>query len=267
MKKEPNKKAIGLFLVIGFALFLGLLGQSVLHKIHADKRDLAVMYFSESLQGLSEGSPVIFQGVEVGKVTRIVLVTNKDDLNFHVAVYVRFKETDIISEGSLWEKIWKKDKDLDFLALMIKEGLRARLASQSYLTGQLRIDLVMLPDTEAAMFESPKKENIPQIPTVLSQKEELVRGLNRIKIQETLEKINTVAESLGKELPVLLPALTQSSKNLDKTLERVAGSSEETLSNLNETLREVSDTAKSFQNLADYLERHPESLIQGKKGE
>ena len=267
MKKEPNKKAIGLFLVIGFALFLGLLGQSVLHKIHTDKRDLAVMYFSESLQGLSEGSPVIFQGVEVGKVTRIVLVTNKDDLNFHVAVYVRFKETDIISEGSLWEKIWKKDKELDFLALMIKEGLRARLASQSYLTGQLRIDLVMLPDTEAAMFESPKKENIPQIPTVLSQKEELVRGLNRIKIQETLEKINTVAESLGKELPVLLPALTQSSKNLDKTLERVAGSSEETLSNLNETLREVSDTAKSFQNLADYLERHPESLIQGKKGE
>ena len=26
MKKEPNKKAVGLFLVIGFALFLGLLG-------------------------------------------------------------------------------------------------------------------------------------------------------------------------------------------------------------------------------------------------
>ena len=205
--------------------------------------------------------------MEVGKVTRVVLVTNKNDLNFHVAVYARFKETDIISEGSLWEKLWKKDKELDFLDLMIKEGLRARLASQSYLTGQLRIDLVMLPDTEVTMFDSPKKENIPQIPTVLSQKEELVLGLNRIKIQETLEKINTVAETLGKELPVLLPALTQSSKNLDKTLEKVAGSSEETLSSLNETLHEVSDAARSFQNLTDYLERHPESLIQGKKGE
>jgi len=125
----------------------------------------------------------------------------------------------------------------------------------------------MLPDTEITMFDSPKKENIPQIPTVLSQKEELVRGLNRIKIQETLGKINTVAETLGKELPVLLPALTSSSKNLDKTLARISDSSEETLSNLNETLRDVSDAAKSAQNLTDYLERHPESLIQGKKGE
>ncbi len=267
MKKEPNKKIIGLFLIIGFALFLGLIGRSVFNELHTDTDDLAVMYFAESLQGLSEGSPVIFQGVEVGKVTRIVLVTNKDDLNFHVAVYMRFKETDIVSEGSLWEKLWKKDKQLDFLGLMIREGLRARLASQSYLTGQLRIDLVMLPDTEVVMFESPKRENIPQIPTVLSQKEELSRGLNRIKLRETVDNINRVAEVLGNELPVLLPALTQSSQNLDQTLEKVAGSSEETLSNLNETLHEVSDAAKSFQNLADYLERHPESLIQGKKGE
>ncbi|MBO5910776.1 MAG: MCE family protein, partial [Elusimicrobiaceae bacterium] len=263
----PNKKAVGLFLVVGFSLFLGLIGQTIFHKIHTDTKDLAVMYFSESLQGLTEGSPVIFQGVEVGKVTRIVLVTNKNDLNFHVAVYARFKETDIISEGSLWEKLWKKDKELDFLDIMIKEGLRARLASQSYLTGQLRIDLVMLPDTEATMFESPKKEDIPQIPTVLSQKEELVRGLNRIKIQETLEKINTVAETLGKELPALLPALTNSAKNLDQTLERVSENTDETLSNLNETLHDVSNAAKSTQNLTDYLEQHPESLIRGKKGE
>lgn len=267
MKREPNKKAVGLFLVIGFALFLGLIGQTVFNKIHTDTKDLAVMYFTESLQGLTEGSPVIFQGVEVGKVTRVVLVTNKNDLNFHVAVYARFKETDIISEGSLWEKLWKKDKELDFLDLMIKEGLRARLASQSYLTGQLRIDLVMLPDTEVTMFESPNKENIPQIPTVLSQKEELVRGLNRIKIQETLEKINTVAETLGKELPVLLPALTNSAKNLDTTLERVSENTDETLSNLNETLHDISEAARSTQNLTDYLEQHPESLIRGKKGE
>ena len=266
MKKEPNKKAVGLFIIIGFALFFGLLGQSVFHKIHADTKNLVVMYFNESLQGLSEGSAVIFQGVEVGKVTRIVLVTNKNDLNFTVAVYARFKETDIISEGSLWEKLWKIE-DFNFLDLMIKEGLRARLASQSYLTGQLRIDLVMLPDTEVKMFESPKKENIPQIPTALSKREELARGLDGLKLQEMVTRINNVTDVLGKELPVLLPALRESSQSLDKTLSKVAGSSDETISNLNEALRDVSDAAKSVQNLTDYLERHPESLIPGKKGE
>ena len=171
---------------------------------------------------------------------------------------------------------------------MIEQGMRARLASQSYLTGQLRIDLVMLPETEVRMFESPKKESFPQIPTVLSAREELARGFNSLQIHKTVEGINHVAEVLGKELPVLLPALANSSRNLDKTLERVADNSEETLAGLNQTLHEatktlheatetlheanetlhdVSDAAKSFQNLADYLERHPESLIQGKKGE
>ena len=264
MKKEPNKKAIGLFLVIGFTLFLGLIGQSVFHKIYADTKDVVVMYFNESSQGLSEGSPIVFQGVEVGKVSRVQLVTDKNNLKFNVAVYARLKHIDIMSEGSIWDKFWKKD---NLLGILVANGLRARLATQSYLTGQLMIELVMLPDTEVKIFGNQKKEHFPQIPTVLSKREELARGLDGLKVQEMITRINHVTEVLGKELPVLLPALTQSSQNLDKTLAKVAGSSDETISNLNETLHEVSDAAKSFQNLTDYLERHPESLIQGKKGE
>lgn len=264
MKKEPNKKAIGLFLVIGFALFLGLIGQSVLNKMHADRKDVVVMYFNESSQGLSEGSPIVFQGVEVGKVSRVALVAEKNSLKFNVAVYARIKHIDIMSEGSIWEKFWKRN---DLLESLVSHGLRARLTTQSYLTGQLMIELVMLPDSEVTIFEAPKNEHVPQIPTVMSKREELARGLNRLQIQEALAQFNHVAEVLGKELPILLPALTNSSKNLDQTLERVSDSSEETLANLNETLHEVSDAARSFQNLADYLERHPEALLQGKKGE
>ena len=158
-------------------------------------------------------------------------------------------------------------ENFDFLNIMIGEGLRARLASQSYLTGQLRIDLAMLPETEIRMFESPRKENIPQIPTVLSTREELSRGFNALQLHKTLERINNVADALGKELPVLLPALTRSSQNLDKTLAKVTSSSDETIANLNDTLHEMADAAKSLQNLTDYLEQHPESLLQGKKGE
>ena len=263
MKKEPNKRAIGLYLIVGFALFLGLIGQAVLSKIHADTNNVVVMYFNESSQGLSEGSPVVFQGVEVGKVTQVALVTDKNHLNFKVSVYARLKHIDIMSEGSRWKNFWKKE---NLLGTMIDHGLRARLATQSYLTGQLMIELVMLPDSEAKI-EKQKNSNLPQIPTVLSKREELARGLDGLKLQEMVTRINNVTEVLGKELPVLLPALRESSQSLDKTLARVAGSSDETIANLNEALRDVSDAAKSVQNLTDYLERHPESLIQGKKGE
>ena len=106
MKNEPNRKAIGLFLVIGFILFVGVIGQSIFQKIHADTNDIVVMYFNESLQGLSEGSSILFQGVEVGKVTRIQLVADKDNLTFNVSVYARLKKVDIMSEGSTWTKFW-----------------------------------------------------------------------------------------------------------------------------------------------------------------
>ena len=263
MKKEPNKKAIGLFLIIGFVLFLGLIGRTVFDKMHSDASGMVVMYFDESLQGLSEGSSVMFQGVEIGKVTRVLLVTDKDFLKFKVAVYARLKRIDIMSEGAIWTRFWKKD---NLLEILIKQGLRARAATQSYLTGQLMIELVMLPDTEAK-FEHQNNDKFPQIPTIISKMEEFDRGLNALKIHEAIEGINNVTEVLTKELPVLLPAITKSAENLDKTLAQVARSSEETMSNLNETLHNVSDAAKSVENLTDYLERHPESLIKGKKGE
>jgi len=38
------------------------------------------------------------------------------------------------------------------------------------------------------------------------------------------------------------------------------------ITELNKTLRQLSATSRSFRNLSDYLERHPESLIRGKSG-
>jgi len=37
--------------------------------------------------------------------------------------------------------------------------------------------------------------------------------------------------------------------------------------NLQNTLQELAKAAHSIKNLTDYLERHPESLIKGKKGD
>ena len=197
------------------------------------------MYFSESLQGLSEGSPIIFKGVEVGKVTQIHILADTDNYQFNAIVQARAKHIDVNRADSHWAEMLKKE---NFLDTLVAHGLRARLATQSYLTGQLMIELVMMPDAAEPVHTN-------------------------IQIQETIVRINHVADILENDLPVLLTSLTQNSRNLNKTLEKVAAGSDETIANLNETLRDVSDAAKSMQNLTDYLERHPESIIKGKKGE
>ena len=265
MKKEPNKKAIGLFLIVGFALFFWLIGQSVWHKIRSDETGVYVMYFHESIQGLSEGSPVVFQGVEVGKVIRIRLVANPKDLQFQIPVYIRMHPFEDAEEASMWERIWQREDDL--LNALIKQGLRARLTTQSLLTGQLGIELVMLPDTEVEEVHGQDDEKFLQVPTVLSKTEEFSKGLDHLQIQNTINQFNHITETLNKQLPILMPALSQSVENLNEVLLKISDNSDETISNLNKTLQDVSDAAKSLQNLADYLEQHPEALIKGKKGE
>mgnify|MGYP001513567007 CR=1 FL=1 len=48
MRKKPNNKLIGLFIVCGITLFLATVGMFVSEKIMADTKSEVVMYFSES---------------------------------------------------------------------------------------------------------------------------------------------------------------------------------------------------------------------------
>ena len=74
-----------------------------------------------------------------------------------------------------------------------------------------------------------------------------------------------------------LKELVTSSKSAIESAQAVLKQSEQTLqayspdsplvTELNKTLREFSSTSRSFRNLSDYLERHPESLLRGKTGD
>jgi len=59
--------------------------------------------------------------------------------------------------------------------------------------------------------------------------------------------------------------LTAAQGTLGNTTNLTAANSAQ-VQQLNSTLQEVSGAARSVRVLADYLERHPESLIRGKKG-
>jgi paraquat-inducible protein B len=50
-----------------------------------------------------------------------------------------------------------------------------------------------------------------------------------------------------------------------KSTNRVIGSAQPVVQDLNGLLRELSTAARSIRVFADYLERHPEALIQGKR--
>lgn len=261
MKRKPNKKSIGLFFITGVIALLFIVGQALISRLWPDDKYMAVMYFNESVKGLSVGSPVVFNGVEIGKVVRISLVADPQTLTFQTPVYVRLIPV-TKSQNNFWQVLMNNRRQS--LQLLIEKGLRARLLTQNYLTGQLMIELSMNPSAplNLAQAAADAHQSIPEIPTLLSPAGELTKGLDNLPIQDSFDKINATLTTLEKELPVLLPALTKSAQNLQSLTGEIQA---ETLDSLNQALSDTSDAMRSLRNLTDYLQEYPESLLKGKR--
>ena len=134
MLQKTSYKTAGIFITIGFLCLLGIIFNYTGKKLLTDNKNLVVMYFDESIQGLSAGSSVVLQGVEIGQVDKIRLVADIAEGTFKTPVYVLFDKRKILS---LQQNDPVHDNPLNHL---IKKGLRARLISANYLTGQLMIE-------------------------------------------------------------------------------------------------------------------------------
>lgn len=254
MSKQPNTKLIGLFLITSILVFVGILGHFIASKFTTNDDNLVVMYFDESVSGLNIGSPVVFMGVEIGKVARIDLITNPDNMDFRIPVYAKFEPRKNVQMNGFRGRH-------AVLNELIEKGLRARLTTQSYLTGQLMIELEMIPNTKAVLKQ--EGDDLFEIPTVISQMGKLSQGIQDLPVRDSVLKFNIVMDRLDKEI---IPNLNTLLGNINTVITSNKKDLTKTLYNANQTLTDISMAAKSLRNFADYVERHPESLLKGKKG-
>ena len=189
---------------------------------------------------------------------------------------------------------------------LVAKGLRAQLKIGSLLTGALFIDFDLYPGRPAQKitWESDPPE-LPTIPTPLEEfKNVLVNALQKLEqlpldqisrnLQQSLTALSKAAvelEQLVRQLnsdvaPGLTATLQQSRQTMQTadgaldTLKNTFSRAEKTLGALETTLsvksplqqdargaiKELTAAARSIRTLMDYLERHPEALLQGKRG-
>ena len=340
MAKQASKTVIGVFVVSSIAMLIAgviIFGSGEMFK----KTNKYVMFFEDSVKGLSVGAPVIWHGVAVGSVSSIVLKANAKNLTIDVPVVIEVDPQRVeVEEG--------KSKDLrEQIELMIKKGLRARLALQSLLTGSSMVEVEFLPDTPVRLTGLDSR--YPEIPTVKSPMDRLAQKLQDLPIEKIAGKLADILDNLDTviadpEIKEMVHNLNVASKKLDLVLEnadklvlnadnqvkdltdnlnnkvnnlsdgmqttmgdarkllqdvdsevkplsrkiqtalvsaRVAldkannalssvdgfvGERSNTRHKLNRALDEIGAAAKSLNSLMDYLERHPEALLQGKGG-
>ena len=255
MRKKPNNKMIGIFIICGLALFFATVGMFVSNHLLRNSDRMVVMYFSESINGLDVGSPVVFKGVSVGRVVKIDVITDLQNLDFSIPVYVAFNSKKIASRQH-------RENVHQILEEMVAKGLRARLGTQNYLTGQLMIELEFIPSDEKPVYRRPADGKFPEIPTVLSQFAEISQGIQELPLRETIRQFSSFMDKLNN---TLLPDFNKLINDFEVIPTRTR-TVPETLNNFNKAMQNISNAAKSLGNFTDYLERHPESLLRGKGG-
>jgi paraquat-inducible protein B len=205
----------GLAIVIAAILFFGGGG------LFASRLE-AVAYFEGSVGGLSPGAAVTFRGVRVGSVSRVALIVYPTDLQARIPVYLQIERDQVtLAAGT---------GGLPLLRKLIEAGLRAKLVSQSLVTGQMLVELDLEPNSPANRV-SGTASDVPEIPTISSDLEELRQQLTQAPIAQT------VAQALR-----TLAAVERVADHLDGEIGPLAASARATLDRAGNTM-EIAGTA------------------------
>ncbi|WP_306115595.1 MULTISPECIES: MlaD family protein [unclassified Roseovarius] len=146
--------------------------------------------FDENISGLAVDAPVELSGLKIGKVQSISGVVDADefgDSRVRLNAVLSIQPARLGLQGEV-----TPEAALAFLSTRIEEGLRARLASASLLTGGLKIELIQVDDAPDAVLLT-GEGIIPIIPTtesVISDATATVEGvvtrINNLPVEELL---------------------------------------------------------------------------------
>jgi len=248
-----------------------------------------LLYFNQSLRGLSPGAPVDFRGVVIGEVKSIGVEFDLGERAFRMPVVVqiypdrlRRRAAGVSADPAGQSRFAQASQD-ERWNFLVGKGLRAQLRTGSLLTGQVYVAMDFFPEAPKVKFDPTKSPTeFPTVPNSLdelqSQVADIMRKINKVPFDEissdlrktlgTLNKTLGSAEQLAKSLNNdVSPEMAAAMRDVRRTL----NSAEKTISDdsplqqdLRQTLQEVTRAAGSLRVLTDYLERHPESLIRGK---
>lgn len=256
--KQPNKRAIGGFLILGFLLFLGAILFFFGGRLERNYVT-PVLFFEGSVKGLTVGANVYFRGVAVGRVEKIQMIPNHED-KIVIPVYIRI-DPRMTATGKMSKSQMEK-----WIADMVAHGLKGKLQTQSVLTGQMTIELDFYPNYPSRNMAQKYNIDTIEIPTVPSILDEISHNLEKIPLSNISSNMNGLLQNLNNDIPELLRQSTAAVASINRLANALSGPGTNTISDLNKMIQDVSAAAKSVSRLSDYLERHPEALLKGKGG-
>ena len=245
MSKKSNPTVIGAF-VVGAVLLLAigaiLFGGAEL----LAKRNIFVAYFTEDTQGLRVGSNVMMNGVHIGFVSNMALLIDRDNFESETEVTMEIlPESWVLTHDGVPIED-RQISEISHEELINRGGLRATLQSESFVTGQLLIDMRFRPET-APVMRGGENAPYPEIPTIRSDIKEALANIKNwmtdfgenVDPEELADRINGILRGLD-EL-VNSQDLRESLAGIDAIINKE--DTQELTATLQATLKEFSSAA------------------------
>ncbi|MGA7811681.1 intermembrane transport protein PqiB [Caballeronia sp.] len=238
-----------------------------------------VMRFNQSLRGLSQGAPIDFRGIVLGNVTGIGIEYDPKTLTFQMPV------TMDIYPGRLGKRFADSVPPNDaaagqeLLEQLVANGLRGQLRTGNLLTGQLYVALDLFPKAAKAKVNvAGDPVELPTVPNTLDELQvqvaDIAKKLDKIPFDEIGTNLNSALKNANNLFNQLDTQVVPEARDTLSAAKKTFGEAQSTLqqdsplqSDVHQALQELTRTLQSLNALADYLERHPESLVRGKPGD
>jgi len=208
-----------------------------------------VVFFEGTVEGLAVGSPVLFRGVPIGQVHEITIRYNPDKNDLTIPVIVD------INPGVI--ERWTPERAFATTKMqgLLEKGLRARLESTSFVTGQKAVQLDFFPDTPIILHQTDIR--FREIPAVPSQVRELMFSAETAAkdlpglIKTATEAIERVQTLLSPENQQAISQMLGHTVSLTAVLGRDAEALEKTIAAADRLLGGVSDVAVNVNGVID----------------
>lgn len=164
---DQSKFKLGLFVLFALAVFLGAVTMFGMLDRFRRKAHITTLV-SESVQGLSAGCPVKYQGVPIGLVEDVTIYTSgqmiRIDMEINLSKFVvqnPSEEPETVGEAEFYAYLEEK----------IRQGLRCKLEPDG-ITGKKYIELDFIPNPDPPKEEMLKQyavsHYVPSVPSIIS---------------------------------------------------------------------------------------------------
>ncbi len=225
-----------------------------------------VAFFDGSLKGLDIGAPVNFRGVRVGTVSEVVVRYDSDDQSVRLPVYFEIEQNRV---DSVRERASDPYRNMQAL---IDEGLRAQLATQSFVTGKLAVELNFYRNRPVELVGA--IPDYPEFPTIPSTVQEVGKAFEDFDLQGLLSNIESAVNGIAQlahspklrdaiaSLDETLKNFSKLARNVDAKVDSITGDIDETAAAARRALDQVTQSVASVEGAVNPALKDVQKLIQ-----